>query len=235
MKRPLFITVRSGNKRFPYKTLQPLHDDLNTIQLMTRCLGRENEIHFGCPWGDDAMAKEIEDNMQKLYWDRDGNLPLMRAVAFGEYYELDYFVFVCGDSPLLDQGTLDRLWKVEGLADFVFMQGPSGFRAKLINTRAARLWLDHVREQEEHAFSGLMNPHALTTSLLWDHTGSQHKYSLDTNEDLFFIREVLRRSGAHAGLARLNDAADFIINNYSHLRPGDARTNTPLDPTPGAD
>ncbi len=235
MKPKLFVTVRSGNTRFPYKTLQPLHNGLNTIQLMAKRLGQENDIHFGCPWGDDAMAKEIKDNMQHLYWDRFGDMPLMRAVCFGEFYKLDYFVFVCGDSPLLDQETLDRLWRQKGKGDFIFMEGPRGFRAKLIRTEAAREWVEHCRAQEEHAFSGLMTPFSFETHTLHDFTEGRHNYSLDTSEDLFFLREVLRRSGPDAGLRELGIAADSVVDHYPHLRTRKPGAYTPLDLASGTD
>ncbi len=235
MNHPLFITVRSANTRFPYKTLQPLHNGLNTIQLMAKRLGQENTIHFACPWNDEPMAKEIKDNMQNLFWDRNGNLPLMRAVAFGEYYDLKHFVFLCGDSPVCDQETLDRLWHQEGKADFIFMEGPSGFRAKLIKTEAARAWINHCREQEEHAFSGLMNPLSFEKHTLFDHSYGRHNFSLDTNEDLFFLREVLRRSGPDAGLSELGAVADCVVDNYPHLRERKPGAYTPIDSSPGAD
>lgn len=234
MKRPLFVTVRSGNTRFPYKTLQPLWEGCDTITLMFHRLAAQNDIHFACPWGDDAMAKQIKERMLNLYWDRNGNLPLMRAVAFGEYYELEHFVFVCGDSPLLDQQTLDRLWHQQGKAPFVFMEGPSGFRAKLIETAAARRWLDHCREQEEHAFSGLMTPFKAETITLYDYSEGKHNFSLDTSEDLFFIKEVLRRTGPDADLRELGIAADHVVNNYPHLRTRKPGAYAAKYPSPGA-
>jgi spore coat polysaccharide biosynthesis protein SpsF (cytidylyltransferase family) len=183
-------------------------------------LGESFGVLWAIPWEDDLYSAILRARGCVQF--SDGSLHasqvMERVVRAAEFYKLDEFAFVCGDSPLVDPLVIEHMWECLNGNDFVYNVWPRGHRVLVAKTPAARKYADQITAAAEHAFAGLQEEHDIKlTRFKADKTFID--FSLDTFSDLKFIRSLLREGGDIG--KRLEDWVRIgtdIINRYPHFR-----------------
>lgn len=140
----------------------------------------------------------------------------------------DAVVLVQGDSPFLDSDlAVSGLSWIEKGSDFWGNIGPSGFRLKVF--RPIFLYDAQDWKHPEHVLNHFGVPEGSVSTISHLHRTSV-KFSIDTQADLDFCREIAGKVGLHASVEdviregiRLADSLDRHTNVRSADSPPDVR------------
>jgi spore coat polysaccharide biosynthesis protein SpsF (cytidylyltransferase family) len=152
---------------------------------------------------------------------------LERIVKATRGYER--MVLVNGDSPLMCPRLVDRMLathKFEGMDVFENL-GPSGFRAKVIDVEFLAGWLRWVDESMEH----ILVPAPLYKHVCLLENQSKLKFSVDTMDEVEFVRAILKGVPLDAPLQELLKVAN-VISGGANNGTGDPTGHTPIGSSP---
>lgn len=237
MKRHVIITARSSSTRLPCKHLYQLIDSRDTFDLMQHRLLRNHlSPIWALPDGDDLYYGILAAREYRVCapWGPEPNDVLRRVIDVAKIFTLPEFAFVCGDSPLIDGDILENMWDTLNGQDMVYNVGPRGMRILIAKTEAAIKFQEMIDSQHEHAFS-LLQQELPVKYTRFTVDKSRHDFSLDTKEDLEFLRAVLYEAGPDAKLGDYLAAADSVVSCDPQFKERRVALENPdVDPAPEA-
>lgn len=219
MKIVTIIPARETSARLPGKHLKTLLGTMTLLEVMTKRLrSLPGDKVIACPKG----SKKLEAEAARLGWtyfapdlpEADVAHRVMQAAA-GH----DVAVLAQGDSPCISTDlALSGLAWIEKGADFWGNAGPSGLRLKIFKP----LFLFEAQNwnEPEHVLSGFAVPRG-SSAVMTCLSDTDLKLSIDTKEDLSFLRDIFGKVGLHAPTEEILEEARFADNKR---RRSDGRT-----------
>jgi len=201
MSLGIVVVARQASTRLPLKHLYPLLGSMSLLEVLFERLGDLGDRRvLAVPSRDSlytAWAKALGwDAYRSGFLDDEDVLGRVLGASQG----CERIAIVNGDSPLIDPGLLRSM--LEMPCDLVHSTNPSGQRPYVVTVRALEAWAKCVARQREHLFDALVEPPGISVKLFEAHP-TAIKLSVDTIEDLEFIRGVISRVGIDATLAEI--------------------------------
>jgi len=223
----IVVPIRQGSRRLPLKHLYPLGGKVMLEGMVERLKKSWFEVRLTIPERDflyQEWAKWM--GLSFSVGPEEDVLGRVDVASRG----LDVVCLVFGDSPLMDWRSLEGMVEGMGGVDMVYSTGPSGFRARVITSKALQEWRRWVSEQNEHALSGLVDPPPIKVKR-FNTPMSSVKFSLDTRGDLVFLDSLVKEVGWDG---RLEDYLSKALDHHPHNGAIDSVGHDPVYPPPGA-
>jgi len=205
MKKGILVQARMGSTRLRGKSLLPLQKNLNVVDAVyKRCMKSKcKDIVVFCISNssvDDVLFEDLKHKGIHVYRGDENNL-VERFFRACEKFEIDQFVRVTGDSPLVDPKVIDMFFEVDQKIDFVDGYSPhklpGGTVVSRFNVNIIKLLND-----EEQCESHL--EHVVTSQLIksnyeikipekWNNPMA--RYSLDYEEDYSTLKIMFKNDG----------------------------------------
>ena len=151
------VNVRLGSSRLPGKVLKPFGNvtALDILHSRISLSGMVNEIIVNTSVNpiDDAIIEHCERRNYSFHRGSEDDV-LARTVSACDAYDIDNFVEVYGDCPLIDFRIIDRAIKIfeQGEWDFVGNDlkttYPPGFEVEIVNAAALRHSADECTDPD---------------------------------------------------------------------------------------
>lgn len=208
MKVVCILQARMGSTRLPGKVLLPIEGSPVLLHMLQR-LSRSREIHqlvvaTSTASQDDPIEEVVKTWGGEVF--RGNELDVLdRYTQCAGHYDADIVVRVTGDCPLIDPDVTDRVIRAlldqidhfDFASNTVHRSWPRGldssvFRRDILETA----WKEAVEpaHREHVALFFHHNPQRFRLlSVRQELDESAHRWTLDTPDDLAFIREIYRR------------------------------------------
>ncbi len=233
LKFVIIIQARSTSTRFPGKCWELIGDKPMINHVIDACIGAEEynnkyahthgsfvRTYLAVPKGD-PLADELESEID--VYEGDLNDVLSRYVAVAKKSDADYIVRVTGDCPLIPEHIISKHMKIAAKTscDYVsnvdprFRTSIDGYDCEVISRRL----LEHVGKyatsayDKEHVTTYIRDPGVswAKVRVVQGHVDfSDIKLSVDTPEDLEFVRKIYRQVEEKKLAARKEYGKDAI-------------------------
>ena len=238
MKTVAIIQARTGSTRLPSKVLQ----DLVGSTVLARVIDRVKRFQMiddlivatSTDPSDDAIVDESDRNGLDTFRGSEADV-LDRFVGAADYTNADVIVRLTADCPLLDAGVSDSIISLfledDGATDYasnkIPQSFPRGLDTEVFSRDALAKAAREARQQYERVHvTAYMYRHPERFNLLSvtsDEDRADWRWTIDTPDDLEFVREIYRRLDADGNfgwldvVALLDDAPELMWIN-SHVR-----------------
>jgi spore coat polysaccharide biosynthesis protein SpsF len=238
MKTVAIIQARTGSTRLPSKVLQ----DLVGRTVLARVIDRVKRFQMiddlivatSTDQSDDAIVDESDRNGLDTFRGSEADV-LDRFVGASDYTNADVIVRLTADCPLLDAGVSDSIislfLEADGAADYasnkIPQSFPRGLDTEVFSRDALAKAAREARQQYERVHvTAYMYRHPERFNLLSvtsEEDRADWRWTIDTPDDLEFVREIYRRLDANGNfgwldvVALLDDAPELMWIN-SHVR-----------------
>lgn len=218
------IQSRMGSSRLPGKMLEPIAGRPLMYHIIARALrircAQEVYLATTDKPADDPLVALAQEMGIKVVRGPEDNVMERFFLAIGDS-GADYIVRICGDAPLFDPEFIDRCagQVLNQNADFVRLAdpGPIAYQGASIISRRALEWSrdtapDDPRTYEHvtaYAFAHGDQLHTVAIEVDPLYRG-EFKLSIDTREDLDFIREVYSGLYEDGRIVSLGAALEYL-------------------------
>ena len=230
MKVGIIIQARMGSSRLPGKVMIKIQDKtiLNHIILRTRQCKEVQEIIVATSTLQQDDIIELETNKLDVKCFRgEENDVLSRYYHAARENQLDIIVRITADCPLIDPYVIDEIIRVfkasnynivtNAVADITERTFPRGLDTEVFSKESLNEAFFNAREsyQREHVtpyiYKCFKNTHIFKNSINY----SNHRWTLDTTEDLALIKEIYASLYKEKHNFYLKDIIEFISKNPS--------------------
>ncbi|HUQ18263.1 MAG TPA: glycosyltransferase family protein [Gemmatimonadaceae bacterium] len=208
MKTVAIIQARTGSTRLPRKVLQDLGGSTVLARVIDR-VQRFSLIHdlivaTSTHDSDDAVVEECARARVETFRGNEADV-LDRFVGAANYTNADVCVRLTADCPLLDAGVSDSIislfLEADGAVDYASNKIPQSFPRGLDTEVFSRDALDKAAREAHQQYervhvTAYMYKHPERFNLLSvtsDVDRAEWRWTVDTAEDLEFVREIYRR------------------------------------------
>jgi spore coat polysaccharide biosynthesis protein SpsF len=238
MKTVAIIQARTGSTRLPGKVLQ----DLAGRSVLARVIDRVKRFQMiddlivatSTHGSDDAVVDESARNGLDTFRGSEADV-LDRFVGAADYTSADVIVRLTADCPLLDPGVSDAIISLfieaDGGADYCSNKIPQSFPRGLDTEVFSRDALGKAAREAHQQYervhvTAYMYRHPERFNLLSvtsDEDRADWRWTIDTPDDLEFVREIYRRLDTNGNfgwldvVALLDDEPELMWIN-SHVR-----------------
>lgn len=206
MKVVGIIQARMGSTRLPGKVLQDLNGNTMLSRVISRLRGTPSIDQVIVATTNLAKDDSIVDECQKhaaSYWRGDEYDVLDRYFQSAKAAQADIIVRVTSDCPLIDPQVTDKTIRAfleetpDYAANTLTRTYPRGLDTEVFSMRTlSRTWQQAKKAYEREHVTPYIIEHPAEFRLLSieaDNDYSGHRWTVDTPEDLAFVREVYRR------------------------------------------
>ena len=202
----ILIQARLNSTRLPGKVLTPIAGKPILKWIINRLNSSKNDhdlvIVTSNQDSDNQISKFAKDEKILCYRGSLNNV-IERFLNACKMYEIDYFIRICGDSPLIDPALIDRAISISHKIDFDIITNtkkrtfPKGQSVELIKVEALKkLFKENLNNSEkEHVTQGFYNREKKYKIINFESNNkrlSQLQLSIDTKEDFKKIERLIK-------------------------------------------
>ena len=206
MKVVAIVQARMGSSRLPGKVLQDLAGQTMLSRVVNRMRGSRliDEVVVATTRHakDDAIVEEC-GRCSVLFWRGDEKDVLDRYFRAAEWRGTDVVVRITSDCPLIDPEITDKTIQAflherpDYASNTLVRAYPRGLDTEVIScTALTRAWQEARQPYQREHVTPYIIEHPSQFRLLsvtGDHDFSAHRWTVDTPEDLAFVRAVYSR------------------------------------------
>jgi len=224
MKIIITITVRTKSTRLPLKVLRLIEGKMLIEHMIERLklAGLPNEIIVCTSINpqDDILVDVAEKTGIKYFRGSETDV-LDRIKGAAQHYNADLVVSTTGDNPFTDPHYIDKLieyHKGENL-DYSATRGlPLGVNSHAVTATALKKACELKREDETEIWGDYFTKSGYFRAGILEVEKEEFKHpdirmTVDTPEDLKFMREIFHRLYKHGEVIELGEALRLLDNN----------------------
>lgn len=214
------IQARMGSERLPGKTLAPILEKPLLQHVIERVAASTLVEGVILATTDKAEDDPVADLAQKLgvkCFRGSENDVLDRTYQAAQKFNVEHIVRVNGDCPLIDPKVIDRVVEVylSGQYDYVtnILTFPDGQDVEAFARQALeRAWKEaHAASDREHVTAYIRKAGSFRVFEVRNSVDLSHlKWSVDTEDDLKFVRAVNEQLGVNGAIFHMEDVIQAL-------------------------
>ena len=208
MKIGVLIEARSTSSRLPGKCFEEVGHGLSLIQMVyQRCWTAvvSKKPYVITPHQDTVLMDYCKEHKLNCLdapgWCRPGDL--MQELYYAmTALQLDAAIEVTGDCPFVQPKHIEEVAKgLESGKEFYAVLGPSGFEVRGVTKEALSQALDLMDDYRRNGTTIFYRLAEWDSEIRWEGPTKSRKYSIDTREDLEFVRRIYEEVAWKAEIA----------------------------------